>query len=109
MTPRDQGKLLFELAGKPPQFRKVPVRLFDVAEAVLKPLSWVIPPLAAKAEFARIGRYYATESMLVWDSERRRYDAEATPAFGNDTLRDHYAALLHGNDISDERGAHRLF
>ena len=34
-------------------------------------------------EFARTGRYYATESMLVWDEAAGRYDPDATPEFGN--------------------------
>jgi divinyl chlorophyllide a 8-vinyl-reductase len=62
--------------------------------------------LAAKAQLARIGRYYATESMLVWDGAR--YDAAATPEFGSDRLEDHYAALLRG-DLADDRGAHSVF
>lgn len=38
--------------------------------------------LADSAEFARIGRYYATESMLVWDEQRRvRVAALASPAW----------------------------
>ena len=67
-----------------------------------------MPALAAKAEYARIGRYYATESMLVWDAAAGRYDAEATPGFGVRTLREHYAALLRG-DVGDDRGAHAIF
>ncbi|NBS24011.1 MAG: NAD(P)-dependent oxidoreductase, partial [Altererythrobacter sp.] len=49
---------------------------------------------AAKAEYAKIGRYYATESMLVWDEKQRRYDADATPEFGRETLFDYYAELV---------------
>ena len=56
----------------------------------------LIPPLADKAELARIGRYYATESMLVWDAARQRYDADATPSIGTETLADYYAKLLRG-------------
>jgi len=71
-------------------------------------LGRVSPRMAAKAELARIGRYYATESMLVWDSAAGRYDAAATPEFGSDRLEDHYAALLRG-DVGDDRGAHAVF
>ena len=42
----------------------------------------LLPALAAKAELARIGRYYATESMLVLDPATGRYDADATPSTG---------------------------
>ena len=61
-----------------------------------------------RAEFARTGRYYATESMLVWDATRGRYDAEATPSAGHDTLRDYYARLLAGT-ATLERGDHAVF
>jgi divinyl chlorophyllide a 8-vinyl-reductase len=108
LTARQQGELLFEVAGKPPRFRQVPVRLFDPIIGVLGMLGRVIPTVRDKAEFARIGRYYATESMLVWDAARGRYDADATPEFGRETLRDHYAKLLRG-EIADDRGEHAIF
>ena len=68
----------------------------------------VLPPLRSKAELARIGKYYASESMLVWDESRARYDAEATPSFGEDTLFDYYADLLAGRATA-ERGEHAVF
>jgi divinyl chlorophyllide a 8-vinyl-reductase len=68
----------------------------------------VLPPLRTKAELARIGRYYATESMLVWDAEAGRYDADATPESGTDTLHAHYAALLRG-EVADQRREHAVF
>ena len=108
ITPRDQGEALFAMTGRPPRFRHVPVRLFDVARAVLEPLGRVSPAAARKAELARIGRYYATESMLVLDPVTGRYDAGATPSTGTETLFDHYRALLDGS-ASSERGAHALF
>lgn len=107
-TPREQGEALFALVGKPPKFKQVPVALLDTIIAVLGTLGTVIPPLRAKAEFARIGRYYATESMLVWDAERRRYDADATPEFGTERLADHFAKLLRG-EAADDRGEHAVF
>ena len=68
----------------------------------------LFPSLADKAEFARIGHYYATESMLLWDERRQRYDAEATPEFGEITLEDSYRAQLAGR--SQQRlGAQGLF
>ena len=66
ITPLQQGDYLFKAMGKPPKYKQVPVALLDVIIRVLQTLAWIIPPLAAKAELARIGRYYATESMLVW-------------------------------------------
>lgn len=108
ITPREQGQALFELLGLPPRFKEVPVALLDVIIAVLATLGRVIPPLADKAELARIGRYYGTESMLVLDPHTGRYDAAATPCTGSDTLLDHYAALVRGTATS-ERGDHSVF
>ncbi len=108
MTPRAQGEMLFALTGRPPRFTRVPVALLDVIIGVLGALGRVIPPLADKAEFARIGRYYATESMLVWDAAHERYDAEATPSTGTETLREHYARMLRG-EVADDRGEHAVF
>ena len=108
ITPREQGGLLFRLLGQPPRFKQVPVALLDGIIGVLGTLGHVVPPLAAKAELARIGRYYATESMLVLDPATGRYSAEATPSYGRQTLQDHYAALLRG-DATAERGDHAVF
>lgn len=108
ITPRQQGEWLFELLGQPPRFRRVPVALLDTVIAVLALLGRVRPALADKAELARIGRYYATESMLVWDAAAGRYDAAATPSTGRDHLRDHYRRLLSG-EATVERGDHAVF
>lgn len=108
ITPREQGGLLFQLLGQPPRFKQVPVALLDGIIGVLGTLGHVVPPLAVKAELARIGRYYATESMLVLDPATGRYSAEATPSYGRQTLQDHYAALLRG-DATAERGDHAVF
>lgn len=108
ITPREQGERLFELLGRPPRFRHVPVALLDAIVAALGAAGRVVPGLAAKAELARIGRYYATESMLVLDPITGRYDADATPSWGSRTLVEHYAALLRG-EAADERGEHAVF
>jgi divinyl chlorophyllide a 8-vinyl-reductase len=108
MTPRQQGEQLFALLSKPPRFKQVPVALLDTIVAVLGGLGRWIPPLAAKAELARIGRYYATESMLVLNPQTGRYDAAATPSTGSDTLSDFYADLVSGA-VSAERGDHSVF
>ena len=69
---RCRGEHLFALLGRPPRFVHVPVAMLDGIIAVLTTLGRLIPALAAKAELARIGRYYATESMLVLDPRDRR-------------------------------------
>ena len=108
ITPREQGEELFRLLGRTPRFNQVPVALLDTIIAVLGGLGRVIPPLADKAELARIGRYYATESMLVLDPASDRYDADATPSTGTETLFDFYARLVAGK-ASIERGDHAVF
>jgi divinyl chlorophyllide a 8-vinyl-reductase len=46
--------------------------------------------------------------MLVWDERAGRYDADATPSFGRETLAEHYAKLLRG-EASADLGAHAAF
>ena len=86
----------------------MPVALLDAIIAVLGILAARVPPLAEKAELARIGRYYATESMLVFDPATGRYDAAATPSAGSETLFDFYARLIKG-EASIDRGDHAVF
>ena len=108
ITPLAQGEQLFALLGKPPRFKRVPVGLLDVIVGVLSVLGKLIPAAAEKAELARIGRYYATESMLVWDDQAQRYDAQATPSHGSQTLFDAYARWVKGEGAPD-RGEHAVF
>ena len=93
---KEQGELLFRVAGKPPQFKSISPKIFTAAERVLSlgaPFSgW----FADKAEYARIARYYATESMLVLDPVTSEYSADLTPEFGSETLEAHYRRLLEG-------------
>jgi len=108
LTPLAQGEHLFALLGMPPRFKRVPVGLMDAIVGVLSVLGKLIPAAADKAELARIGRYYATESMLVWDAQAQRYDAQATPSHGSQTLFDAYARWVKGEGAPD-RGEHAVF
>jgi divinyl chlorophyllide a 8-vinyl-reductase len=108
ITPRQQGEYLFQLLGQAPRFKSVPVGLLDVVIRVLSWVGKVIPAAADKAELARIGRYYATESMLVWDASANRYAAELTPSHGSQTLWDAYALWASGQEAPD-RGEHAVF
>ena len=108
ITPRQQGEALFALLGREPRFRSVPVGLLGGAAWILGALGRVAPRLADKAELARIGHYYATESMLVLDPLTDQYDADATPSTGTDTLVDYYRAVLEGTAVP-ERREHAVF
>jgi divinyl chlorophyllide a 8-vinyl-reductase len=108
ITPLAQGEQLAALFGRQPRFRHVPVALLDAIVFVLGALGRFSPNLRSKAELARIGRYYATESMLLWDAQAQRYDAALTPSFGTETLFDHYARAARG-EVADDRGEHAVF
>ena len=108
ITPRQQGDKLFALMGLQVKFKSVPVALLDVIIGVLSVLGKLFPAAANKAELARIGRYYATESMLVWNPDTQRYDADATPSHGSHSLFDAYAQWVH-TDSAPERGDHAVF
>ena len=108
ITPLDQARHLFELLDRTPRIRRVPVAMLDGIIAALGVAGTVVPHLAEKAELARIGRYYATESMLVWDAQAARYDADATPSTGTQTLSDFYARLIDGTAQVD-LGDHAVF
>lgn len=108
VTPLDQGAELFRQLNMTPKYRSVPVRFLDRIIRVLDILGAVVPSLKDKADLARIGRYYATESMLVWDPIKGRYEADATPSTGKDTLFDHYAQVLRG-EVKTNLGDHAVF
>ncbi|WP_390583807.1 NAD(P)H-binding protein [Erythrobacter sp. MTPC3] len=98
---REQGELIFAKAGLEPKFRSISPAMFDAAARLLSigaPFSgW----FAEKAEYARIAKYYATQSMLVFDSQTGTYRDELTPEFGEDTLGEHYETLLADLDEGD--------
>jgi divinyl chlorophyllide a 8-vinyl-reductase len=94
---REQGEMLFELLGKQPRFTSVSPRMFSYAERALAMGAGVSDWFAEKAEYARIARYYATESMLVLDPVTGTYSADLTPEYGNETLREHYVRLIADN------------
>jgi divinyl chlorophyllide a 8-vinyl-reductase len=108
ITPLDQAAMLERLTGQPVRIRHVPVAMMHGIVGLLSALGIVSPRMKAKAQLARIGRYYATQSMLLWDATTNRYDAGSTPEFGSDRLEDHYAAMLRG-EVADDRGAHAIF
>jgi divinyl chlorophyllide a 8-vinyl-reductase len=108
ITPRAQGTYLFQSFGLEPRFRKVPVALMDLIIRALEFAGRFGPKYRDKAELARIGRYYATESMLVINPKTGQYDADATPSFGKDTLFGFYKKLANG-DETPSLGEHAVF
>jgi divinyl chlorophyllide a 8-vinyl-reductase len=108
ITPKQQGEFLLSLFGRAPRFQRIPITLLETIVGVMAALGRLIPPLAEKAELARIVRYYATESMLVLDPITGRYDEAATPSTGSETLFDFYRSVGAGAS-APERGDHAVF
>lgn len=108
ITPLEQGDYLFKRLGKKPHFRHVPIQMIDAIIFALRTGGHWLPSLADKAELAKIGRYYATESMLAWDPLQMKYDAQATPSWGTDKLFAYYDRLIDG-DEEVELGDHAVF
>ena len=109
LTPLEQGRLMAAAAGVEFRMRSVPLRIFDLAEGLCAPLGRLSSRMAERAELARIGRYYATESMLLWDEAHLRYDAEATPETGADTLEAFYRRVLEEGLAGQALGAAKVF
>ncbi|WJX22655.1 3,8-divinyl protochlorophyllide a 8-vinyl-reductase (NADPH) [Trifolium repens] len=109
LTPLEQGEILFKLLGKEPKFLKVPIGIMDFAIGVLDSLVKVFPSLEDAAEYGKIGRYYAAESMLILDPETGEYSDEMTPSYGNDTLEDFFARVLREGMAGQELGEQTIF
>lgn len=108
ITPRAQAELLARLTQQKPKTRSVsPTLLSAMANAIAVP-GRLSKTLADKAEFVRIGHYYATESMLLWDVESQSYDEDATPEFGTVSLEDSYRHQLSGKE-SQSLGEQAVF
>lgn len=108
ITPREQGEMFFAALGMKPRFASDPPAMLAGAARALDVAGLVGPALKAKAELARIGHYYATESMLVWDEANARYDADATPETGRETLAGFYERLARG-EADAGLGEHGVF
>jgi divinyl chlorophyllide a 8-vinyl-reductase len=106
MTAKDQADALFRLASVKPNYFPVPVALMDGIISILDFFAKFFPQMEDSAEFGRIGKYYATESMLVWDATKNSYDADATPSYGKDTLEGFFQKALteglEGQELGDQ-------
>jgi divinyl chlorophyllide a 8-vinyl-reductase len=106
---KEQGEYLFKLAGQKEKYVRAPVALMDGIIGFFDMLSKVFPGLEDTAEFGRIGRYYATESMLVWDPKKQQYSAEDTPSYGKDTLEDFFQRAVKEGLAGQELGDAAVF
>ncbi|POO02379.1 NAD(P)-binding domain containing protein [Trema orientale] len=109
LTPLEQGEILFGLLGREPKFLKVPIGIMDFAIGVLDSLVKIFPSLEDAAEFGKIGRYYAAESMLILDPETGEYSAEKTPSYGKDTLEEFFERVLREGMAGQELGEQTIF
>ncbi|XP_078445249.1 NAD(P)-binding Rossmann-fold superfamily protein [Wolffia australiana] len=109
LTPLQQGEMLFRILGKEPKFFKVPIGVMDFAIGVLDFLVKIFPSLEDAAEFGKIGRYYAAESMLILDPETGEYSSEKTPSYGNDTLEDFFRRVIRDGMAGQELGEQTIF
>ncbi|GLT42002.1 hypothetical protein SLA2020_160260 [Shorea laevis] len=109
LTPLEQGEILFKLLGKEPKFLKVPIGIMDFAIGILDFLVRIFPAMENAAEFGKIGRYYAAESMLVLDPETGEYSAEKTPSYGKDTLEEFFERVLREGMAGQELGEQTIF
>ncbi|KAL1803826.1 hypothetical protein ACET3Z_032473 [Daucus carota] len=109
LTPLEQGEMLFRLVGKKPNFIKVPIEVMDFAIGVLDFLVKIFPGMEDAAEFGKIGRYYAAESMLILDPETGEYNADKTPSYGKDTLEEFFERVLREGMAGQELGEQTIF
>jgi len=108
-TAKEQAEMLFRIMGKEPKYFGVPVALMDFIIGLLETIGKLIPAVGESAEFGRIGKYYATESMLVWDEARGEYDADATPSYGSDTLEAFFTKAVKEGLAGQELGDAAVF
>ena len=109
LSAREQGIMLFRALGRRQRLLSVPIALMNGPIALLDSLSRLFPAVQDTAEFGKIGRYYATESMLVWDNQRQCYDADATPSYGEDTLEQFFQRVARDGMDGQELGDAALF
>ena len=93
ITPKDIGKVLFEIFEVSPKYKSFPTKILDAIRLLLLIISPFSNWAKNKSELIKIAKYYATESMLIWDEKKECYDANMTPSTGKDTLRDYFYSI----------------
>ena len=106
MSALEQGTMLFDILGMEPKFVKVPIEVMDGVIKILDAFAGSFANMRDAAEFGKIGRYYAAESMLVLDATTGEYDASKTPSYGTDTLEAFFKKVsvegLAGQELGDQ-------
>ena len=93
LTPKNIGQMLFEIFEVTPKYKSFPTKILDAIRLLLMITSPFSGWARDKSELVKIAKYYATESMLVWDESETRYDPLKTPSTGKDTLEQYFYAV----------------
>jgi divinyl chlorophyllide a 8-vinyl-reductase len=93
LTPKDIGQMLFEIFELTPKYKSFPTKILDAIRLSLMLVSPFSGWAKDKSELIQIAKYYATESMLVWDESKIRYDPFQTPSTGKDTLEQYFYSI----------------
>lgn len=109
LTPADMAAIISEIYNKPTVTRSVSPKIFDILRAIIAPLRPISRWAREKSELMNIGKYYATESMLVWDAVSGHYDAKRTPSTGQDTFYDHVLKMRETGSVETVDNDTRLF
>lgn len=99
LTPNAQAELMAGVFQKPLKIKRISPKLFDRLGWVLSVLAPVSQWARDKSELMKIGKYYATESMLCWDPETQSYDETSTPSTGSDRIENHFVKIRDGQEI----------
>lgn len=94
ICPMDQVAMMESILRARVKVRRVPIALLKGVVFGLDLLGILHSRFAARADYARIGLYYATESMLAWDETTQSYQESLTPSIGSQHLIDHYRKIL---------------
>jgi divinyl chlorophyllide a 8-vinyl-reductase len=109
LTPADMAAIISKIYDKPIVTRSISPKIFDVLRALFTPLVPMSRWAREKSELMNIGKYYATESMLVWDAVNGCYDAKHTPSTGQDTFYDHVVKMRETGSLETVDNDTRLF
>ena len=109
LTPADMAAIISKIYDKPLKTRSISPKIFDIFRMIFFPLIFVSHWAREKSELMNIGKYYSTESMLVWDAANNKYDTDRTPSTGKDTLYDHIMKMRETGSLETVDNDTRLF